>query len=94
MSKKDRRRVLAQIWGTPTSHEIDMVDEGDQIVVFSNYRGIVGWWMEIFKVIRRFYYIPFCCKQWNIQSILIFLTLSLEAEIGCSQTFMRVAKIL
>ncbi|KAK3756132.1 hypothetical protein RRG08_038151 [Elysia crispata] len=59
MSKKDRRRVLAQIWGTPTSHEIDMVDEGDQIVVFSNYRGVVGWWMEIFKT----FYPNIKCKE-------------------------------
>lgn len=42
--------MLAQIWGTPTSHDIDMVDEGDQIVVFSNYRAIINWWLEIFKV--------------------------------------------
>lgn len=50
MSKKDRLRVLAQIWGTPTSRDIDIVDEGDQIVVFSRSSGIIGWWMEIFKV--------------------------------------------
>ena len=51
--------MLAQIWGTPTSHDIDMVDEGDQIVVFSNYRGIINWWMEIFKVSIAFKYIVF-----------------------------------
>jgi len=59
MSKKDRRRVLAQIWGTPTSHDMDMVDEGDQIVVFSNFRGIVNWWMEIFKT----YYPDIKCRE-------------------------------
>ncbi|CAG5124402.1 unnamed protein product [Candidula unifasciata] len=59
MSKKDRRRMMAQIWGTPTSHDIDMVDEGDQIVVFSNYRGIINWWLEIFKI----YYPGIKCRE-------------------------------
>lgn len=59
MSKKDRLRVLAQIWGTPTSRDIDIVDEGDQVVVFSRYSGIIGWWMEIFKA----YYPGIKCRE-------------------------------
>ena len=51
MSKKDRRKVLAQIWGTPTSRDIDLIDEGKEVVVASSSRGIVAWWLEIFQTV-------------------------------------------
>lgn len=51
MSKKDRRQVLAQIWGTPTSREIDFIDEGKEIVVASSSKGIIAWWLEIFQTV-------------------------------------------
>lgn len=51
MSKKDRRKVLAQIWGTPTSRDIDIIDEGKQIVVASSSSGIIPWWLHIFQAV-------------------------------------------
>ncbi|KAK7101477.1 uncharacterized protein [Littorina saxatilis] len=51
MSKKDRRKVLARIWGTPTSRDIDFIDEGNEIVVASSSKGIVAWWLQIFQAV-------------------------------------------
>ncbi|CAL1527086.1 unnamed protein product [Lymnaea stagnalis] len=86
MSKKDRRRVLAQIWGTPTSHDIDMVDEGDQIVVFSNFRGIINWWMEIFKT----YYPNIKCREKG-DIIKIKPTMGVTIKLNKTTKLMRVS---
>lgn len=51
MSKKERRRVLAEIWGTPTARDIDFFDEGNEIVVTSSHREIAAWWIDIFQVV-------------------------------------------
>lgn len=51
MSKKDRRTVLARIWGTPTSRDIDLIDEGKEIVVASSSRGVIAWWLQIFQAV-------------------------------------------
>lgn len=51
MSKKDRRKVLAQIWGTPTSRDIDLIDEGKEIVVASTSKGVIAWWLGIFQAV-------------------------------------------
>ncbi|XP_046561152.1 uncharacterized protein LOC124270165 [Haliotis rubra] len=51
MSKKERRRVLAEIWGTPTARDVDFFDEGNEIVVTSSHREIAAWWIDIFQVV-------------------------------------------
>ena len=51
-SKKDRNRVLSQIWGTPTPFDIDFFDKGNEIVVTTQYKGdVVQWWLGIFKAL-------------------------------------------
>lgn len=51
-SKKDRQRVLAEIWATPTPIDIDFFDKGDEIVVTTARRdNVVGWWLDIFTAL-------------------------------------------
>lgn len=51
-SKKDRQRVLAEIWATPTPVDIDFFDKGDEIVVTTAKRdNVVGWWLDIFTAL-------------------------------------------
>ncbi|XP_050413196.1 uncharacterized protein LOC126827738 [Patella vulgata] len=49
MSKKDRRRVLAAIWGCPTRFHLDFFDEDDHVVVSCGNKSVVGWWLDLFK---------------------------------------------
>lgn len=49
--KKDRQRVLVEIWVISILVDIDFFDKGDEIVVIIVKRdNVVGWWLDIFIV--------------------------------------------
>jgi hypothetical protein len=49
-SKKDRQKILSQIWATPTPVDVDFFDKGNEIVVTTSYKGDKTiWWLRVFK---------------------------------------------
>ena len=51
MSKKDRRKVLAKLWGTPSSRQFDLIDKGNEVIITSASHGMVSWWLEVFQAV-------------------------------------------
>lgn len=43
--------MLAQLWGTPSSRDLDLIDEGKEVVVVTSSKGIVPWWLEVFQAV-------------------------------------------
>jgi hypothetical protein len=49
-SKKDRQKILSQIWATPTPVDVDFFDKGNEIVVTTSFKGDKTiWWLRVFK---------------------------------------------
>lgn len=49
-SKKDRQKILSQIWATPTPVDVDFFDKGNEIVVTTAFKGDkTEWWLQVFK---------------------------------------------
>ena len=43
--RKERKRILAEYWSRPTTHELDVVDRGDHIEVSSACPDVAAWWL-------------------------------------------------
>ncbi|ESO95695.1 hypothetical protein LOTGIDRAFT_231918 [Lottia gigantea] len=79
--KKDRRRVLAAIWGTPTRYHLDFFDEGAEVIITCNTPEVSNWWLETLK---KKYPSVNCLEKNEIIKLkpMTNVTLKLNKEIG------------